>query len=68
MYFRRETDLSSAMALDPYRYDVGDTSEYVLMDEHTAAYVRPGVQSDIAGFLKPFTPVVNKLTNILTNE
>ncbi|KAK4311994.1 hypothetical protein Pmani_016548 [Petrolisthes manimaculis] len=50
--------MTAVMSMDQYRYHAGDISEYFLIDEHSAAYKRPGVQSDITGFIRPFTPLV----------
>ncbi|KAK4328431.1 hypothetical protein Pmani_001179 [Petrolisthes manimaculis] len=53
------------MSLDPFRYQVGEISEIIFIDEHGAAYKRPSEQSDIVGFVKPFTPLVWVLVLVL---
>ncbi|KAK3863919.1 hypothetical protein Pcinc_030354 [Petrolisthes cinctipes] len=58
MVNRDEADMTTVMSIDQYRYHAGEISEYFIMDEHSAAYRRPGVQSDIIGFIRPFTPLV----------
>ncbi|KAK3869748.1 hypothetical protein Pcinc_015591 [Petrolisthes cinctipes] len=60
MVQRGEADFTAAMNLDQFRYHAGEISEIIFIDEYTAAYKRPSVQSDIAGFVKPFTPLVNE--------
>ncbi|XP_063849717.1 glutamate receptor ionotropic, delta-1-like [Scylla paramamosain] len=40
------------------RYGVIDFSEHIYLDEMTAAYVRPGVVPNMAGFVQPYTFLV----------
>ncbi|KAK4318781.1 hypothetical protein Pmani_010204 [Petrolisthes manimaculis] len=53
-----EADMISGLTIDQFRDQAGDSSDFIIMDEHSAAYKRPSIQSDIAGFVKPFTPLV----------
>ncbi|XP_042237062.1 glutamate receptor ionotropic, delta-2-like isoform X2 [Homarus americanus] len=50
-----EADLSSVLVVDEERYKAFDVGEFLYMDEHSAGYRRPVVQSDISGFIRPFT-------------
>ncbi|KAK3881754.1 hypothetical protein Pcinc_013837 [Petrolisthes cinctipes] len=65
MVHRGEADFTAAISLDLFRYHVGEVSEIIFIDEYSAAYKRPSVQSDIAGFVKPFTPLVWVLVLVL---
>ncbi|KAK3888424.1 hypothetical protein Pcinc_007552 [Petrolisthes cinctipes] len=60
MVHHGEADFTAAISLDLFRYHVGEVSEIIFIDEYSAAYKRPSVQSDIAGFVKPFTPLVSE--------
>ncbi|KAK4324562.1 hypothetical protein Pmani_004811 [Petrolisthes manimaculis] len=55
-----EADMTSGLTIDMFRAQAGDMSDYMFMDEHSAATKLPKIESDIVGFLKPFTPLVNK--------
>ncbi|XP_050690222.1 glutamate receptor ionotropic, delta-1-like [Eriocheir sinensis] len=53
---RNEFDfLASFITLSPERMAALDPSTYIILDEMTAVYVRPGVEPDVAGFVKPYT-------------
>ncbi|XP_047484984.1 glutamate receptor ionotropic, kainate 2-like [Penaeus chinensis] len=42
------------------RSKVMDFSEYIHMDQQTVLYKRPSFEADMAGFIKPYSPVVRK--------
>ncbi|XP_063584680.1 glutamate receptor ionotropic, NMDA 1-like [Penaeus indicus] len=46
--------LGSLKMVTPERYEDFDVSEYLYMDDYTAAYERPQTESYVDGFLKPF--------------
>ncbi|KAK8384239.1 hypothetical protein O3P69_009176 [Scylla paramamosain] len=48
------------------RYGVIDFSEHIYLDEMTAAYVRPGVVPNMAGFVQPYTFLVWLLVLVTT--
>ncbi|XP_042867520.1 uncharacterized protein LOC122250230 [Penaeus japonicus] len=53
---RRELDMSGLGLVMTYdRFKAVDISEYLYLDESSAAYVRPMAESHIDGFLRPFT-------------
>ncbi|XP_068238921.1 glutamate receptor ionotropic, kainate 1-like [Palaemon carinicauda] len=44
-----------ALGVTVERAEELDMSEFLYIDEWSAAFIRPGIQSDIAGFVKPYT-------------
>ncbi|XP_068238922.1 probable glutamate receptor [Palaemon carinicauda] len=46
--------MGMGMGVNADRALAADVSEYLFMDEWTAAYKRPELESDIAGFVKPY--------------
>ncbi|KAK4325127.1 hypothetical protein Pmani_004281 [Petrolisthes manimaculis] len=50
--------MSSMLILTRDRLQDLDSSESIHIGEHAAGYQRTSIQSDIAGFIKPFTPWV----------
>ncbi|KAK3870136.1 hypothetical protein Pcinc_024592 [Petrolisthes cinctipes] len=53
-----EFDMTSILILTKDRFQDLGVSDFIFIGEHAAGYQRPSVQSDIAGFIKPFTPWV----------
>lgn len=49
---------ATGLSLSPERLEDMDVSEYLYLDEMSAAFKRPVLQSDIAGFLKPYSLLV----------
>lgn len=47
------------LALTYQRAEDLDFSEYLYLEESSAAYKRPVLQPDVAGFLRPFTAYVS---------
>ncbi|XP_050689688.1 glutamate receptor ionotropic, kainate 5-like [Eriocheir sinensis] len=47
--------LASFITLTSERVAALDPSTYIILDEMTAVYARPGVEPDVAGFIKPYT-------------
>lgn len=50
------------IAIGPERAKAADISEFLYIVEHTAAYKRPELLSDISGFIKPYTISVRQPT------
>ncbi|XP_066984778.1 glutamate receptor ionotropic, kainate glr-3-like [Macrobrachium rosenbergii] len=44
------------IGINPDRIQAIDFSEYLYVDEWTAAFRRPKLESDVLGYVKPFTP------------
>ncbi|KAK7073273.1 hypothetical protein SK128_004994 [Halocaridina rubra] len=56
---RGEADMSAlGISITPERAEFADVSEYLYLDEMSAMYVRPSLESDIIGFIKPYTLTV----------
>lgn len=59
--FQEVNMTGSLMMITPERYEDLDVSEYLYMDDYTAAYERPQFESYVDGFLKPFPLMVRFL-------
>ncbi|XP_063851186.1 glutamate receptor ionotropic, kainate 5-like [Scylla paramamosain] len=56
---RQEMDCSGTLFTPtPERIATLDFSEAIYLDEMNVMYARPGVSPDVAGFIKPYTPLV----------
>ncbi|XP_066962085.1 glutamate receptor ionotropic, kainate glr-3-like [Macrobrachium rosenbergii] len=56
MVINKKIDFTGlALGVSADRAEALDMSEFLYIDEWSAVYKRPGIQSDIAGFVKPFT-------------
>ncbi|XP_068247476.1 glutamate receptor-like isoform X2 [Palaemon carinicauda] len=57
--FRGEADMTGlGLAVTDDRFAEFSFSEFLYQDEYTATYVRPTIESEISGFIKPFIPLV----------
>ena len=57
--FIQEADLTMMLVLSLERATAFEFSDFLYIEEHTAGYKRPVVESDIRGFIQPFTPWVS---------
>ncbi|XP_064114187.1 glutamate receptor ionotropic, kainate 1-like [Macrobrachium nipponense] len=56
MVIKKKIDFTGqALGVTAERAEAVDMSEFLYIDEWSAVYKRPGIQPDIAGFVKPFT-------------
>ncbi|KAK4314009.1 hypothetical protein Pmani_014672 [Petrolisthes manimaculis] len=58
LLYKNEFDMTLPMQLSEERMESFEVSKYLFIEQHSAGYSRPAVTSDIAGFIKPFTPWV----------
>ena len=49
----------SPVGISHTRYQVMDFSSPLYMDETTVIYTKPTPEADVAGFTKPYTPLVS---------
>ena len=61
----QELDVTALLILSQERAEDFDWSEFLYIEEHSATYRRPVIESDIAGFYKPFSGQVMKHLSIL---
>lgn len=60
LYHCQEMNMTgTGLALTHDRAEALDFSEYLYLEESSAAYKRPVLQPDVAGFLRPFTGYVS---------
>ncbi|XP_063850969.1 glutamate receptor ionotropic, delta-1-like [Scylla paramamosain] len=63
---RQEMDCSGTLFTPtPERIATLDFSEAIYLDEMNVMYARPGVSPDVAGFIKPYTPLVSGALPVL---
>lgn len=62
---KQEADITSLLILSYERAKIFDWTEYLYMEEHSVTYRRPVIESDIAGFYKPFSGEVRKPCSVL---
>ncbi|KAK8400694.1 hypothetical protein O3P69_002471 [Scylla paramamosain] len=59
--FWQEADMTAVVVgLDEERTSVVDFSDFLYIDQNSIVYKRPVLESDMAGFLKPYTATVRK--------
>ncbi|XP_071530423.1 uncharacterized protein [Panulirus ornatus] len=58
MVHRGEVNVSTLLVTTWERFKDIDASEFLYMEAHAAGYKRPVFESDIVGFIKPFSPSV----------
>lgn len=50
--------MTSYVLAAPSRYQYLAASDFLYIEDHSAGYKRPVIQPDVAGFIKPYTPLV----------
>lgn len=59
LIIKKKADATAlAFVATPDRAKDTEIGEYLYIEEHSAAYSRPQLQSDITGFMKPFTSMI----------
>lgn len=63
--FQKADFAGTLFTVSEERFGVLDFSEHIYLDEMTAAYVRPGIVPNMAGFVHPYTFLVRGSTETL---
>ncbi|XP_050689951.1 uncharacterized protein LOC126982144 [Eriocheir sinensis] len=61
---RNETDVTTMLIMSLKRAMAFDFSDFLYIEEHSASYKRPVLESDISGFIKPFSPLVSNASSV----